>query len=153
MWAFSIFEARKSTRSLSVQTLSKPLFLVLKWFWKRKFQENLSNKLKFPRTPLFWRGQIWPFHKKSSLLSENIRTGCAISSWKEHHERVWDEAWIWGDVFPGSKLGGVCFSKRNLKTGPVFALFVLKVVPFRFFVFENLVLPSERRGFFKRKQK
>ena len=45
----------------------------------------------------------------------------------------------------------------KLKTGPIFALLKVKTGPFllffAFFVFANLVLPAERRIFFKRNKK
>ena len=40
----------------------------------------------------------------------------------------------------------------ELKTGPMFAFFSVKNWSF-FFVFEHLVLPAERRGFFKKEEK
>ena len=46
----------------------------------------------------------------------------------------------------------------ELKTGPIFAFSSVKnwsnfFVFFCFFVFENLILPAERRGFFKKKRR
>ena len=45
----------------------------------------------------------------------------------------------------------------KLKAGPMFALFKVKnwsiFFVFLFFIFENLILPAERRGFLKKKNK
>ena len=42
----------------------------------------------------------------------------------------------------------------KLKTGPIFALFKVKTGPFFcFFIFENLILPAERRGCFEKQAK
>ena len=41
----------------------------------------------------------------------------------------------------------------ELKAGPFFGVFSVKKLVHFFFVFENLVLPAERRGFFKKEEK
>ena len=51
----------------------------------------------------------------------------------------------------------ICICAVKLKTGPIFALFKAKnwsiFLFFLFLIFENLILPAERRGFLKNKQK
>ena len=41
----------------------------------------------------------------------------------------------------------------ELKTGPIFAFSSVKNWSIFLFVFENLILPAERRGFFKKQKK
>ena len=61
-----------------------------------------------------------------------------------------------GNFWTDFQLYSIYIYAVKLKTGPSFALFKVKnwsiFCFFCFFIFENLILPAERRGFLKKKQ-